>query len=510
MANIPKLNYSFTDNQTTISAEHLNAFVNRINLLIDAVGEQPVPTQTVATPTISISGTTATISCSTSGATIYYTTNGNTPTTSSTQYSSPITLSGACTIKAIAVKSGMSNSSVASQSYTPSVVAAPVISISGNSATITCATSGATIHYTLDGTTPTASSAQYSSPITLSDACTIKAIAMKSGMTNSSVVSQSYSPPVAQYITFTDSAVKAILVADATINTSGDSEISFEEAAAAEALPSALKNNTTITSFNELENFTGLTYISSEQFKGDSNLASIKFPSTITDIRGLAFTDCTELGSITLPPNLTTLGSNVFKNCTKVNFSSIPNGVTEIGTATFYGCTALALSSLPTGLTSIGSQAFYNCGNITCNTLPSTLTSIAGSAFYNCTKVTFSSLPSGITSIANLTFYGCKLITISAIPSGVTSIGDNAFRGCTGLTTMEIPSTVTSLGTKVFNGCTNLAKVKMPATPPTIVDDTFPSTTVFYVPDATAQAAYAAASVWSGIESSRIKLWSEW
>lgn len=119
MANIPKLNYSFTDNQTTISAEHLNAFVNRINLLIDAVGEQPTPTQTVATPTISISGSTATISCSTSGATIYYTLNGNTPTTSSTQYSSPITLSSACTIKAIAVKSGMTDSSVASQSYTP-------------------------------------------------------------------------------------------------------------------------------------------------------------------------------------------------------------------------------------------------------------------------------------------------------------------------------------------------------------------------------------------------------
>lgn len=119
MANIDKLNYSFADGQTTIHDYHLNDFVDRINRLIDAVGGS-TPTQTVATPTISISGTTAIITCSTSGATIYYTTNGNTPTTSSTQYSSPITLSGACTIKAIAVKSGMNNSSVASKSYTPS------------------------------------------------------------------------------------------------------------------------------------------------------------------------------------------------------------------------------------------------------------------------------------------------------------------------------------------------------------------------------------------------------
>ena len=123
MANIDKLNFTFIDGQTTISANHLNSFVDRINKLIDAVGDSPSPV-TVATPVIVINGTSATISCATSGATIYYTTNGNTPTTSSTQYSSPITLSGACTIKAIAVKSGMNNSSVASQSYSP---ASPVV-----------------------------------------------------------------------------------------------------------------------------------------------------------------------------------------------------------------------------------------------------------------------------------------------------------------------------------------------------------------------------------------------
>ena len=122
MANIQKLTYPyFTDGTTQLNAANLNPIIAKLNEVIDQVnsGVSPTPTQTVATPTISISGTTATISCSTSGATIYYTLNGTTPTTSSTQYSSPITLSGACTIKAIAVKSGMTNSSVASQPYTP-------------------------------------------------------------------------------------------------------------------------------------------------------------------------------------------------------------------------------------------------------------------------------------------------------------------------------------------------------------------------------------------------------
>lgn len=125
MADIQQLTYPFfTDGTTPLNASNLNQIVAKINELVVKVNGGVTPTQTVATPTISISGTTATISCSTSGATIYYTLNGNTPTTSSTQYSSPITLSGACTIKAIAVKSGMNNSSVASQSYSP---ASPVV-----------------------------------------------------------------------------------------------------------------------------------------------------------------------------------------------------------------------------------------------------------------------------------------------------------------------------------------------------------------------------------------------
>lgn len=121
MADIQQLTYPFfTDGTTPLNASNLNQLVSKINELVVKANGGVTPTQAVATPTISISGTTATISCSTSGATIYYTLNGNTPTTSSTQYSSPITLSGACTIKAIAVKSGMNNSSVANKSYTPS------------------------------------------------------------------------------------------------------------------------------------------------------------------------------------------------------------------------------------------------------------------------------------------------------------------------------------------------------------------------------------------------------
>ncbi|ULQ60774.1 Ig-like domain-containing protein [Brucepastera parasyntrophica] len=70
-----------------------------------------------ATPAISAtSGTTATsfiLTTATSGADIYYTTDGTAPTTSSTKYTAGFTLAaGTHTVKAIAVKAGMSNSNV--------------------------------------------------------------------------------------------------------------------------------------------------------------------------------------------------------------------------------------------------------------------------------------------------------------------------------------------------------------------------------------------------------------
>lgn len=63
-------------------------------------------------------GSTVAISCETVGATIYYTTNGSNPTTSSTVYSSAITVNSGVTIKAMAVKDGYSNSPIASATYT--------------------------------------------------------------------------------------------------------------------------------------------------------------------------------------------------------------------------------------------------------------------------------------------------------------------------------------------------------------------------------------------------------
>ena len=92
--------------------------------------------------------------------------------------------------------SGSTQETVATPTFTPAA---------GNytetqNVTINCSTSGATIHYTTDGSTPSTSSSVYSSPIAVSTTTTIKAMGVKSGMDNSSVASATYSFPT-QYAT---------------------------------------------------------------------------------------------------------------------------------------------------------------------------------------------------------------------------------------------------------------------------------------------------------------------
>ena len=78
-------------------------------------------------------------------------------------------------------------------------VAAPVFSPNGGSfsgasqsVTVTSATTGATIYYTTDGSTPTSKSTKYSSAISVTATTTVKAIAIKDGMAPSKVVSATF------------------------------------------------------------------------------------------------------------------------------------------------------------------------------------------------------------------------------------------------------------------------------------------------------------------------------
>jgi len=96
-------------------------YVKSITIMHEC-GDEPVLEQ-VAIPTFSPAAGTYTevqnveINCATDGATIYYTTDGTEPTTTSSVYSTAITVGETMTIKAMAVKEDMENSAVATAEY---------------------------------------------------------------------------------------------------------------------------------------------------------------------------------------------------------------------------------------------------------------------------------------------------------------------------------------------------------------------------------------------------------
>jgi unsaturated rhamnogalacturonyl hydrolase len=163
----------------------------------------------VASPTFNPTGGTfsspqnVTISTTTAGASIRYTTDGSTPSeTAGTLYSSPVSIGSNATLKAIGFKSGMTDSAVISATYTISInkqVVAPAFTPGGGTytsaqiVTVNSATSGASIRYTTDGSTPSETGGTlYSAPVSISSSTILTAIAYKSGMTDSAVISANY------------------------------------------------------------------------------------------------------------------------------------------------------------------------------------------------------------------------------------------------------------------------------------------------------------------------------
>jgi len=166
-----------------------------------------VITGTVATPLISPAAGTYTstrivnITCATPGSSIRYTTDGTTPSeTDGTLYSGFFAVSTSTTVRAIAYKTSWAMSDLASAAIIiTGTVATPVISpaagtyTSAQTVSISCATPGATIHYTTDGTAPSETvGTEYAGAFPVAASCTVRAIAVQSGWISSSAVSTAY------------------------------------------------------------------------------------------------------------------------------------------------------------------------------------------------------------------------------------------------------------------------------------------------------------------------------
>ncbi len=171
------------------------------------------------------------------GGTIYYTLNGSIPTSSSSIYTGPFSISSSETVTAIASVTGQLQSAPVSVTYSSTSNATnPVFSLAAGTyagtqrLTITDATAGASICYTIDGTTPTATSNCYTPsangnvPLTISVAVseTVQAIATSPSLLPSTVISATYTITPLYNINFTNGFTQAQSSGLMTFNGSTD------------------------------------------------------------------------------------------------------------------------------------------------------------------------------------------------------------------------------------------------------------------------------------------------
>ena len=140
-------------------------------------------------PTLVFSDETLTMTSPTPGARIYYEIGGNEPTAESTLYTAPVKLTDNRIVKAVTIADNYNNSEIAEYQPTTFTCATPVIAYDGHSVSITSATVGATVFYTIDGTEPPLADGETTdgSSILLSGLCTVKAVAVKDFMIESAV-----------------------------------------------------------------------------------------------------------------------------------------------------------------------------------------------------------------------------------------------------------------------------------------------------------------------------------
>jgi hypothetical protein len=139
-----------------------------------------------------------TVSDVTPGATIHYTTTGVAPTEADATIASGsvLAITQSTTLKAKAWLAGMPASNITSATYTL-VVGTPSMWFGGgtyaSAQNITISSSsGATIRYTTDGSTPTASSTIYTTPVLINTATTLLALGFKTGWTTSALAGATY------------------------------------------------------------------------------------------------------------------------------------------------------------------------------------------------------------------------------------------------------------------------------------------------------------------------------
>lgn len=271
--------------------------------------------------------------------------------------------------------------------------------------------------------------------------------------------------------------------------------MTYTQAAAVTSLGTTFKDNTTITTFDELKEF-GVTSLGENAFNGCISLTNVDL-SKIISIGSSSFYNCTSLAIDDLSlPNLTYIGSGVFhgvkikkiSNLGKVeklpsvnntnvkNYGSVetlleatlPDAITSIPANSFYGYKCLE-RVVARNVEVINDNAFNGCILLNDINLQNVKT-IGLAAFQNCKLEGELSLPNASGDIGFRAFADTKITSVTTLGS-ITSLcssttwnnsGYGVFKGCKELESVILPESLKIIGRECFIKCSKLTSINIP------------------------------------------------
>ena len=268
-------------------------------------------------------------------------------------------------------------------------------------------------------------------------------------------------------VEFSQKPVDVIHFADAEVrriclinwDTDRDGELSKAEAAAVTTLKKdenpLFQSNKDITSFDELQYFTGLNSIEEGCFAECEHLQSIVLPSSIRSIGNSAFSGCKALSGISLPEGVQTIGDYAF-SVTNIETFYLPKNVTQIGRGILSWNDKLVSIAV-----SPENQTFDSRKG--CNAI------IRKSDLYLMAGCANTVIPEDVKYLFYSAFEGTHNLTEIVLPAGLLSVGQDVFRYCSALTSvvakMETPVDVytNELGVTSFTDISAECVLTVPA-----------------------------------------------